>query len=54
MTIVNTIMGITTTRVRDFIWMDPPEFDGSKVEEDPQEFIDDVYKVLMVIRVTLV
>ena len=26
--------------------MNPPTFDGSKVEEDPQEFIDETYKIL--------
>ena len=26
--------------------MNPPTFFGSKVEEDPQEFIDEVFKVL--------
>ncbi|MDV3190800.1 MAG: hypothetical protein Q8838_02735 [Candidatus Phytoplasma australasiaticum] len=28
--------------------MNPPEFYGSKVDEDPQEFIDEVYKVLSI------
>uniref|UniRef100_M1DZH8 Gag-pol polyprotein n=1 Tax=Solanum tuberosum TaxID=4113 RepID=M1DZH8_SOLTU len=28
------------------IRMNPPVFHGSKVEEDPQEFIDEIYKVL--------
>uniref|UniRef100_M1DBT1 Gag-pol polyprotein n=1 Tax=Solanum tuberosum TaxID=4113 RepID=M1DBT1_SOLTU len=32
--------------------MNPPEFHGSKVEEDPQEFINDVYKVLIIMGVT--
>ena len=34
--------------------MNPPKFHGSEVEEDPQEFIDEIYKVLMIIKVTLV
>ncbi|WMV41072.1 hypothetical protein MTR67_034457 [Solanum verrucosum] len=51
---VNRNVGTTTTRVRDFTRMNTPEFHGSKVEEDPQEFIDDVYKVLMFMRVTSV
>uniref|UniRef100_M1DCD2 Gag-pol polyprotein n=1 Tax=Solanum tuberosum TaxID=4113 RepID=M1DCD2_SOLTU len=38
-------------RVRDFTRMNPPEFHGSKVEEDPQEFSDEVYKVLMIMEV---
>uniref|UniRef100_M1DJ70 Gag-pol polyprotein n=1 Tax=Solanum tuberosum TaxID=4113 RepID=M1DJ70_SOLTU len=32
-------------RVRDFARMNPPEFYDSKVEEDPQRFIDEVYKI---------
>lgn len=35
----------------DFTRMNPPKFHGSKVEEDPQKFIDEVYKVLMIIVV---
>lgn len=33
--------------------MNPPEFHGSKAEEDPQEFIDEVYKVLSIIGINL-
>ena len=32
--------------------MNPPMFSGSKVEEDPNGFIDDVYKTLSIIGVT--
>jgi len=32
--------------------MNPLEFHGSKVEEDPEEFIDEVYKILMIMGVT--
>lgn len=32
--------------LRDFVRMNPPIFLGSKVNEDPQEFLDEVYKVL--------
>ncbi|WMV54357.1 hypothetical protein MTR67_047742 [Solanum verrucosum] len=31
--------------------MNPPEFHDSKVKEDPQEFIDEVLKVLMIMGV---
>ncbi|WMV24398.1 hypothetical protein MTR67_017783 [Solanum verrucosum] len=34
-------MGTTATRVRDFTGMNPLEFHGSKVEEDPQQLIDE-------------
>jgi len=34
--------------------MNPPEFYVSKVKEDPQEFVDEVYKVPAIMRVTLV
>ena len=32
--------------------MNPPEFYGSKMEEDAQEFVDEVNKVLTVMGVT--
>ena len=34
-----------TSRVRDFVRMNPPIFLVAKVNEDPHEFIDRVYKV---------
>ena len=37
--------------MRDFTKLNPPEFHGYKVEEDPREFIDEVYKVLMIMLV---
>ena len=30
--------------------MNPPTFYGSKVEEDPHEFIDEIYKILYAMR----
>ena len=33
--------------------MNPPKFHGSKVEEDPQELIDEVHMVLTIMGVTL-
>ena len=32
--------------MRDFARMNPPNFYGSKVEEVPQELIDETYKIL--------
>ena len=34
------------SRLRDFTWMNPPTFYGSRVDEYPQEFIDDVWNIL--------
>ena len=42
------------SRVRDFTRMNPPEFHGSKVDEDPQAFIDEVGKVVTIMGVTSV
>ncbi|MDV3190807.1 MAG: hypothetical protein Q8838_02780, partial [Candidatus Phytoplasma australasiaticum] len=39
------------SRVQDFTRRNPLEFHKSKAEEDPQEFIDKVYKVLSVIGI---
>ena len=41
-----------TSRLGDFMRMNPPIFLCSKVGEYPQEFLDGVYKVFSVIRVT--
>ena len=41
------------SRLRVFTWMNTPTFYGSKVDEDPQEFLDEVYEVLYSMGVTL-
>ena len=43
---------IMTSRWRDFVRTNPPIFLGSKVNEDPQEFLDGVYKILSAMGVT--
>ena len=32
--------------------MNPPEFYGSKLNEDPQEFIDEIFKIVDIMGVT--
>ncbi|KAK4729667.1 hypothetical protein R3W88_022655 [Solanum pinnatisectum] len=34
------------SRLKDFVRINPPIFLGSKVGEDPQEFLDEVYKIV--------
>ena len=47
-------MSTPASRIRDFTRMNPPVFYGSKVEEDPQEFIDQLLKVVTIMGVTSV
>ena len=47
----NPIGEMSATRVREFLRMNPPEFHDSKVEKDPNWFIDKVYKVLAIMGV---
>ena len=46
------VMSIMTSWLRDFVMRNPPIFLGSKVNDDPKEFLDGVYKVLSVMGVT--
>lgn len=45
-------VGIPATLVWDFMRMNPPRFYGSKVDEDLQEFMDKVYKILAIMGVS--
>ena len=39
--------------LREFTQMNPPMFFGSKLDEYPQEFFDEVYKILFAMGVNL-
>ena len=43
---VNFLESTMTLILRGFVRMNPPIFIDSKVEEDPQKFLDGAYKVL--------
>ncbi|WMV37438.1 hypothetical protein MTR67_030823 [Solanum verrucosum] len=47
-------MDTMATRIRDLTRMNAPEFNGSKVDEDPQEFIDKFYKTVGNILVSMI
>ena len=50
--ILNAMENTMTSRLRDFVRMNPPNFLGSMMGEDPQEFLDGVFKVLSSMGVT--
>ncbi|TMX01730.1 hypothetical protein EJD97_023781 [Solanum chilense] len=49
---VNVVEITMKSRLTDFVRMNPPIFLGSMVGEDPQDFLDRVYKVFSPMRVT--
>ncbi|TMW86814.1 hypothetical protein EJD97_020854 [Solanum chilense] len=49
---MNVVESTMTSRLRDFVRMNPPIILGSKVGEDSQEFLNGVYKVLRTMGVT--
>ncbi|WMV58212.1 hypothetical protein MTR67_051597 [Solanum verrucosum] len=49
---VNPNASTTTSKIRNFTRINPPTFYGSKVDEDPQGFINEVFKVLKVMAVS--
>lgn len=48
------IRGMGDFTIRVFLRMNPPEHSGSKMEKDPNRFIEEVYKVLAIMEVSLV
>uniref|UniRef100_M1BYU7 Gag-pol polyprotein n=1 Tax=Solanum tuberosum TaxID=4113 RepID=M1BYU7_SOLTU len=50
--LMNPNVGTTATNIRDFTRVNLQEFYGSKVDEDPQEFIDEVYRILQIMEVS--
>ncbi|XP_049391523.1 uncharacterized protein LOC125855918 [Solanum stenotomum] len=49
---VNSLKNTMATRLRDFVRMNPLVFLSSKVGEDPQEFLDKLYKIVNAMGVT--
>src|SRR5688572_31042445 len=40
------------SRIQDFTRMNPPEYYGSKANEDPQDFIEEIFKIVDIMGVS--
>ncbi|XP_049368646.1 uncharacterized protein LOC125833527 [Solanum verrucosum] len=49
---VNAYESTVASRLRDFVRMNPPIFLGSRIGEDPQGFLDEIYKIVDAMRVS--
>ena len=49
---MNGVESTITSILKDFVRINPPLFLVSKVGEDPQEFIDEVYKIVHAMGLT--
>ena len=49
---VNVYDGSATTRVRDFVRMNPPEFIGSQTNDDTSNLLDDIKNIFEVMNVS--
>ena len=49
---VNAMGGSAVSRVSDFVRMNSPEFLGSQINEDPQNFLDEIKKIFEVMHVS--
>uniref|UniRef100_M1DR08 Gag-pol polyprotein n=1 Tax=Solanum tuberosum TaxID=4113 RepID=M1DR08_SOLTU len=49
---INPNVNMITVRVQNFTRMNPLEFHGSKVDDDPQKFIEGIQKITEIMAVT--
>lgn len=51
---MNLNVGAIVIRVRNFTIMNPIEFHGSKVDENPKEILNEMYKTVKMMKVSMV